>query len=418
MRLFFFVFSFAFYGWSQTITINTISIEGNKKSKVSYLQKLISTKNTHTLDSLKIKDDITRLIREPAVSHAYFTIEKLANNKNQLIYHIEENKTLIPAVDIWTTIDDKGAYHFGVNEYNFLGRGYLVGLFYRKNVFDGFGLILSNPNFIKNTFGLSGIFQKRNTYEPVNYDTQSAFYNYKFLSSDVEFSYKPNIKNTLTVGVGFLTEDYKWVEGDEFKNISLAFSTQKFLLKLGFDRNHQEQQYYFFTGIRNQLRTNFVWGENFGGDNSFYAIENETTYFKRINDKGNWANRIKLGVSKNIKTPFPAFVIDNNLNIRGIGNKVNRGSLIGVINTEYRHTVLERKWLAIQANGFLDYSSLLPSGENLKDILKKENSHLYGGIGFRFIHKFIHSAIVRIDYGFSLKDPSKKGLVFGIGQYF
>ena len=149
-------------------------------------------------------------------------------------------------------------------------------------------------------------------------------------------------------------------------------------MKLGFDRNHQEQHYYFFTGIRNQLRTNFVLGENFGGDNSFYAIENETTYFKRINDKGNWANRIKLGVSKNIKIPFPTFVIDN-LNIRGIGNKVNRGSVISVINTEYRHTVLERKWLAIQANGFLDYSSLLPSGENLKDILKKENSHLYGG---------------------------------------
>ena len=66
----------------------------------------------------------------------------------------------------------------------------------------------------------------------------------------------------------------------------------------------------------------------------------------------------------------------------------------------------------------LDYSFLLPSGDNLKDILKKENNHFCGGIGFRFIHKFIHIAIVRIDYRFSLKDLSKKGHSFGIGQSF
>ena len=45
---------------------------------------------------------------------------------------------------------------------------------------------------------------------------------------------------------------------------------------------------------------------------------------------------------------------------------------------------------------------------------QKDNSHLFGGIGVRFMHKFIHSATLRIYYGFSLKDPSKRGIFFGI----
>ena len=84
----------------------------------------------------------------------------------------------------------------------------------------------------------------------------------------------------------------------------------------------------------------------------FYALENETTYFKRIGNHGNWASRLQLSISRNFETPFPAFVIDNNLNIRGIGNRVQRGSALAAWSTEYRHTLLEHVGLQFKRTAF------------------------------------------------------------------
>ena len=152
-RLFSCFLMLIFFGaWSQNTSIYTVEIKGLKKSKKGYIEKLILSKANQVLDSNKVKEDIIRLIREPAVSHAYFTVETL-DDKNRVVFHIEENKTLIPALDLWTTIDSELAYHIGLNEYNFLGRGYLIGAFYRKNIFNGYGLILGNPNFRGTRFG-------------------------------------------------------------------------------------------------------------------------------------------------------------------------------------------------------------------------------------------------------------------------
>ena len=122
MRFFLILFITSFFGLAQAVRIDSIAIEGNKKSKESYLRKLILTQKDIPYDSSTVHEDIIRLIREPAISHAYFEVQKTSNGKHKLIYHIEENTTLIPALDVWSTLNNKTAYHLGVNEYNFLGR--------------------------------------------------------------------------------------------------------------------------------------------------------------------------------------------------------------------------------------------------------------------------------------------------------
>ena len=39
-------------------------------------------------------------------------------------------------------------------------------------------------------------------------------------------------------------------------------------------------------------------------------------------------------------------------NIHGIGNLVKRGSGVWALNTEYRHTLIKKKWFVLQANSF------------------------------------------------------------------
>ena len=66
------------------------------------------------------------------MSHATYEIIQIDEKEAELVFHIEENFTLIPAVDLWTRVEDQFAYHLGINDYNFLGRGYTAVFFLQK----------------------------------------------------------------------------------------------------------------------------------------------------------------------------------------------------------------------------------------------------------------------------------------------
>ncbi|MEO2100020.1 MAG: hypothetical protein ABGW63_04350 [Flavobacteriaceae bacterium] len=106
------------------------------------------------------------------------------------------------------------------------------------------------------------------------------------------------------------------------------------------------------------------------------------------------------------------------MNIRGIGNKVQRGSALANLNTEYRYTMYEQRWLTIQGNAFIDIAAIRPAGDKLQTSFNPENFKPFGGIGIRVIHKYIHNAILRIDYGFSLGAPNKGGLSLELDSFF
>jgi mannose-6-phosphate isomerase-like protein (cupin superfamily) len=150
----------------------------------------------------------------------------------------------------------------------------------------------------------------------------------------------------------------------------------------------------------------------------FFIGWNDFFYFKRIGKNGNWANRLRLGLSTNDETPFAPFSVDNNLNIRGVGNTIDRGTGVIVVNTEYRHTLYEKNWFVLQGNAFIDAGTWRNPGGDFGDFSKDDNIKVYPGLGLRFIHKKIYNAIFRIDYGVGVTPNSSKGFVFGIGQYF
>ena len=133
---------------------------------------------------------------------------------------------------------------------------------------------------------------------------------------------------------------------------------------------------------------------------------------------GNWANRLRIGFSSNVDSPFAPFAVDNNLNIRGVGNVIDRGTGAIVLNTEYRHTIYDKKWFVLQGNVFVDGGSWRNPGGDLGDFGDSENLRIYPGVGVRFIHKRIFNTVFRIDYGYGITKDATNGFVFGIGQYF
>lgn len=73
---------------------------------------------------------------------------------------------------------------------------------------------------------------------------------------------------------------------------------------------------------------------------------------------------------------------------------------------------------ALQGNVFVDMAGIRLVDSKLSQLFKSENNYQYGGIGLRFIHKYIYKAVLRIDYGINLDGFKNSSLVFGIDQFF
>ncbi|PQJ73658.1 outer membrane protein assembly factor [Polaribacter butkevichii] len=406
--------------FSQENTINDVEIKGIKKLKEAYIRKIIQTKKGIVLDSSSIAKDIIFLKRLPAVSNASYKVVLSQNHFYKVIVNIKENFAMIPELHFWTTTNQQFSYKLGLYDYNFLGRNITFGGFYQNNGFDSYAINFKAPNLFSRKWGLALNHQNWKSEEPLYFGEKTANYLYHNTSFEALGLYQINLNNQVNFGVNIFNEKYKYLSGVTDPTIPQNLDLDKVLFKLVYTYDALEYNYQYIKGFKSILYTQFVTSNNpFQKD--FLIAWNDFFYYKKLGEKGNWANRARFGLSSNQKTPFAPFALDNNVNLRGVGILVDRGTGSFVWNTEYRHTVYDKKWLAVQTNIFTDFGSWRNPGGQLNDFLKSENVRVYSGLGLRFISKKIYNATFRIDYGFRVSNnpgQSKGGLVFGIGQYF
>ncbi len=420
LPLFLSVFLITFSIFAQDNSVLEIQIKGAKKTKVSFIKNLIETQAGKPLDSLMLHEDMVRLKRLPAISYAGFQVVYSRESFYKVLITIEENFTIIPNINFWTTTNRQFAYKVGLYDYNFLGRNMTLGGFYQNNGFNTYGINFIAPNLFSKKWGISLNYQNWKSEEPLYFDTRSANYLYNNISYEVLALYQINFKNQLHFGLNFFNEKYKYLSGDVDPSVPTDLDLDKKLLKLVYTYDGLDYFYQYVNGFKSVLYAQYVTTQN-DFQNDFFIAWNDFFYYKRLGKKGNWANRLRVGLSSNENTPFAPFALDNNVNLRGVGILVDRGTGSIVWNTEYRHTLYEKKWWAIQSNFFADIGSWRIPGGTLGDFFKSENIRVYSGVGLRFISKKIYNATFRIDYGFKIHDGksnNKGGLVFGIGQYF
>lgn len=412
LLLFYFVF-----GFSQNIIVSEIKVQGNKKLKRSFVKKIVSIKTGVILDSSQIKEDVKRLKRLPSVAHAYFQVLPELDDKCKVVYHIEENFTIIPFASIYTTNDDEFAYRIGVYEYNLFGQNITLGGFYQNDIYSSYAINIRAPYLFSKSFGLALNHQNLSTQEPVFFDNTTADYKYNNKSFEILGLYELNFNNRFEIGINYFIEDYNYKKGAVNSNVPLVLNVHKLLYKGIYEYNNLDYYYQYLSGFKNIL--NFQYVTSTSGDLPEFLIGwNDFYFYKRIGEKGNWANRIRVGFSSNTDSPFAPFSVDNNVNLRGVGITIDRGTGAIVLNTEYRHTLFEKKWFILQGNTFVDTGTWRNPGGDLGDFSKSQNIRVYPGLGLRFMHKNIYNAVLRIDYGYGITKNSSHGLVFGIGQYF
>lgn len=411
------VLSCCFASYGQEKTIVSIQINGLKKTKPSFVKSFFKTKVTATLDSTILEKDIIRLKRLPSISHAYYKINTTDDGNFEVNYFLEENRTLIPVVNFWTTTNKQFAYKLGLYEYNFLGKNIAVGGYYQNNGYHSYELNFRAPYLFSNKWGMSVNHLNWTSEEPLYFNAGSANYKYQNISFETMLLYEANLRNNFELGVNFFKEIYNYKSGITGAGIPQELNVNKLLFKFVYTYNDLDYHYQYVSGYKSQFFAQMVTTENQHQDNFFIAW-NDFFYFRRMGPKGNWANRLRVGLSTNNESPFAPFALDNNVNLRGVGILVDRGTGSIVYNTEYRHTILEKGSFILQSNVFSDIGTWRTPGGGFSDFLKSKNIRVFSGVGLRVINKKIFNAIFRIDYGYELTKGKSKGLVFGIGQYF
>lgn len=401
---------------AQENLVKQILIEGNKKTKTSFIKKLVKLKEGAVLDSVLLENDILKLRRLDGIAHAIYTVST-NDNDYTVTYEISENFTIIPSINLWTVNEGDVAYKIGLSDFNFLGRNITIGGFYQNNGFDGYGVNFRAPYLFSNKLGLEINHQNWTSREPLFFNNQTAQYKYSNKSFETLGTYEINFQNNLKLGINYFSEDFQYLEGATDPSVPRALKVKKWMLKANYEYNNVKYDYYFLSGIKNRTYLQFVTSEN-QFQNDFAIGWNDFFYYARVGEKGNWANRFRFGLASNEDTPFAPFSVDNNLNIRGVGNIIDRGTASLVFNTEYRHTLIEKGWFVLQGNAFIDAGTWRNPGGQLSDFWDSDNFRLFPGLGLRFIHKRIYNAIFRIDYGYGVLNEDTRGIVFGIGQYF
>ncbi len=396
--------------------VEEIRVQGNTRTKTSVVTKMAQMKVGMSLDSTIIQKDVDQLIRLPSIAHAYYQVFETEEGY-EIVYGVEENFTLIPFANIFTSNNDEFAFRIGLQEFNFMGQNIVLGAFYQYDVFSSFGLNFRAPFLFSKHLGLAVNYQDLITQEPVFLENGTADYRYENESLEILGLYQINYKHRFELGLNFFNENYNYLSGATSMDVPQELKVDKYLFKFIYDFNGIEYYYQYLSGFRSTLNLQFVRSQNQTLPD-FTIGFNDFSYFARVGEKGNLATRLRLGLSSNIDTPFAPFAVDNNLNIRGVGNTIDRGTAAIVLNTEYRHSLIDKNWFVLQGNFFVDGGTWRNPGGDFGDFADDQNLRVYPGVGLRFIHKKIFNAIFRIDYGHGITKDATKGIVFGIGQYF
>jgi len=394
--------------------ISNIRFEGLQKTKTSYLEQFIVTEVGAELDSVQLKSDAQQLTNLEVLSNATFKVVPESIENVEVVFECTELFTLLPIFN-FGSIEDNFWFQIGGTDVNLFGRGNKVMAYYQLYDRSSFATHLSFDRIKNSPWGVNLNVIKWGTLEPLFFKEGAVEYEYDNYTFGSDVIYHVNFFDKVLIGGAYFTENYQ-AASTLVNGAPQQAQTRKMLAKAILTRWKVNSHFFYLSGYSNDLVLETV--QSLDGDDPFYIWFNDFKLFRRVGDRGNFASRLRVGLSSNAENPFAPFVLDSYLNIRGIGNRVDRGTGTIVLNTEYRQAIIDREILALQAVIFADIGTWRNPGGTLEDFTKSPSQVYFAGGGLRLINKKIYNAIGRIDYGFDLKDPRNNGFVLGIGQYF
>jgi outer membrane protein insertion porin family len=399
--------------YSQNIT--SIKFNGLKKTKEHYLRVFMVSKEGMPFDSLVFKKDV-QVIKN---LNLFFEIEgthKKVGNDYALQIDVREATTVYPEIDL-SIIPDNFLLMLGIGEFNWRGEGKSIGGYYQWYDRHSFSFYQETERHIGKKTGHAFSLDKYSTVEPLYFRNTTAEFDFDSYALALSGYYNLSYRSVLELGAVMIYEEYT-KRDTSFMELPVGsdFTYAKNLFRAGYYYENVNYNYERQQGIENNLYVEDV--ITYGGGWNFISFNNETVYYALIGRDGNFAARQSIGIATNNLSPLAPYVFDSYVNIRGIGNRVARGTAKYVLNTEYRHTFWRHKWFILQAVAFADLGSLRYPGEGFNQLFDADNMRTYAGLGGRLYSRQIYNTVFRFDYGINTKNTDEGGFVFGIGHFF
>ncbi len=424
-------------GQAFSTTCSGIRFEGLKRNKAEFLRRFLSSASycgtdvpvsvqattaseglTRTAWEALAEADAVRLRRLPQIADAQWSLlapDSSTTGPWTLVFHIEEAWTLYPIANIGGVVGNFW-WQAGATELNLAGRG--IELAGDVRVIDGrLGgqLRMRLPYIAGSPWGISVSATRQASREPFFFPEQTVQYNYTNYTLQLLGLREINPGHQLEFGGALLLEQYRLNDMPVDFSGPASLDQDKYLGKVRWVLDRTDRRYFWRKGF---------WQEAIGtvvhtpGEALFWMGIYNGHGYARVGRIGNLAGRLRLGLATNTPSPFAPFVLDSRINLRGSGNRVDRGTATVVLNLEHRQTLVEGRYLAFQAVAFSDAGSWRSPGGGWSDLIDEAQFRWFTGAGLRLIWKQGVDAQLRVDYGINPLDPAERGLVVGLGPYF
>ena len=397
--------------------IHQIQFLGIQKMKTSFLNNNIATRTKDELTLKIVQNDVQFLKNIPGIKNAYYSLDTI-DNKIFLNYNIEEIHTLLPILN-FGGIKGNLWFTFGISDNNWRGLGQTFLAYYQNNNGRHSGkLFFKTPQMNGKKLGFSLSLNKWSSEEPLFFDEGTVQYIYDNNGVAGSIIYAIDRNRSIELGGNFFNEKYFQSTNQELSDPPgpKSFSQNKFLSSFQYYENFLKYNFFYLKGFEWFIRYQNVY--NAVDKTKFNSIKFQVKNFIQATHTTNIASRISFAVSTNNNSPFAPFVVDSHVNLRGVGNRIDRGTAQAIINLEIRQTIYHQKNWASQFIIFSDWGSWRNPGGQLSDVFdRSEFRHFVGG-GFRVIYQNVFGAVLRIDYGIDIYNSNQRGLVLGLGQYF
>ena len=397
-------------------TISSIQFEGLKKTKEAFLLSRMECQVGTIFNASLLEKDLQHIRN----LNLFFNVKadiQIKEANYQIKITIEEALSIYPILQLGKE-EDNFYIGIGATDINWRGEGNTIGGFYKYYDRHSFQFYQITPWHKKKKTGHLIALGNYSSIEPLYFNGIKSYFNFDNYGIALTGFYNIDFHKRLEVGHTYMYEHYlknDTVEiGDYPKDYNLKL--HKSLLKVSWLFNYINYHYERLSGWRNYSSLDNVWTYN--SPDFFFKLTNEFQFFQKWGKNGNFALRQKLGFANNPNSPFPAFVQDSHLNLRGVGNRSNRGSAEVILNLEYRHTLFRVPHFSAQIVSFMDLGNLRAIGTSFNNIFEGDQYKMYYGGGIRFHIQYIYNFILRVDYSLNAKNMDNRGFIFGIGQYF
>ena len=392
-----------------------LTITGNQRTKTEFLHAILDLPETPSKEL--IRERIQRLRNLDILADA-----EIDSTNSDWVIRVEEAVTTYPLVG-FGGVEGNRWFLLGLSEIN-LGGKHIQGTAFYRNI-DGLhnAYVSSYVPYLRGTRWGGGIeLQRYASVEPLFFGDRSYVYEYVNNTAGLLVSRELGYHHRIKAGMTVFQEQY-----------TLDENRSEFVLEPGIPRNANltklqgklihwldRTNWYSYERDGFSVEQQFQWiNEFYSGYSPFLIYWMDFKFFKRWPGfRGNLAFRGRLGASTNRETPFAPFVLDSQVNIRGSGNRVDRGTAVAVANLEYRYRALDLNQFAIQVVAFSDLGNWRKPGQMLDELVQPNNMVHFVGGGVRWICKKAHQAVLRVDYGVNTMSRKERGIVVGLGQYF